>query len=175
MYPITVVKAGKGTHYCARKSSYKPSYGKDFSVLGNPHWMQSESQRDKVCDRYEVTFKDFMVRFPEFRSAVLQIVEDSKVGPVALECFCSSPENPKRCHCDTIRSEVLRLREEVQKPFEIDISQIVIIHELRSLYNSNTDTTYNGYEVELKSGELVLFDDSEVSREFMIAEWESSE
>lgn len=107
MYPITVVKAGSGTHYCGRKSSYKPHYGKDFSILGNPHWMQSESQRDKVCEKFEATFKDFMVRMPEFKSAVFQLVEDSKVGPVKLECFCA----PRRCHCDFIKTEVLKLRE----------------------------------------------------------------
>lgn len=71
------------------------------SVLGNPFFMQSEVQRDEVCDKYEVYFnnkvknKDY--KFMNELCNLLKLYEE--YGKLRLFCWCS----PKRCHAETIK------------------------------------------------------------------------
>lgn len=55
----------------------------------------------------------------------------------------------------------------------IDLSKIGHIGPLKLQYNSANDTTYDGYEVVMKNGDVLLFDNSEISRETMMTEWKS--
>lgn len=72
------------------------------SVLGNPFYMESENQRDSVCDKYEayfnkkVTLKDD-VRFMQELRRLYKIHQD--YGKLELYCWCA----PKRCHAETIK------------------------------------------------------------------------
>ena len=71
------------------------------SVLGNPFYMKNESQRDTVCNQYEVYFQEKMQNtqsafYKEIQrlQAVLQ-----KYGRLELFCWCA----PKRCHAESIK------------------------------------------------------------------------
>jgi hypothetical protein len=59
------------------------------SVFGNPYQMNSEADRDTVCDNYEL-----MVR--NRPDLVAQIKRELRGKD--LVCFCA----PKRCHADTL-------------------------------------------------------------------------
>ncbi|QSM00773.1 hypothetical protein YerA41_072 [Yersinia phage YerA41] len=103
---IKVGLAKNCTHFCGRPKSYKPFYGKDFSILGNPYFMKDESFRMEVCDKYDIHFHSKMLNDPAFRHAVMEIVVAVMNGEdVILGCFCY----PRRCHCDTIVKYVLKL------------------------------------------------------------------
>lgn len=103
---IKVGLARNCTHFCGRKSSYKPQYGKDFSILGNPYYMADESMRDEVCDNFDNYFDKKIKTDSEFRHAVMELVVLVINGEdVVLGCFCS----PRRCHCDTIKNYVIKL------------------------------------------------------------------
>lgn len=103
---IKVGLAKNCTHFCGRPKSYKPFYGKDFSILGNPFYLAKESMRDEVCNKYEAYFNLKIKTDHKFIEAVNKIYEDSLSGDVILGCFCY----PNRCHCDRILEEVVRIR-----------------------------------------------------------------
>lgn len=71
------------------------------SPLGNPFVMESENDRDLVCDQYQVWFeqqvKDNNVLVMNELRRLYQI---AKKGDLVLGCFCS----PKRCHGLTIKA-----------------------------------------------------------------------
>ena len=71
------------------------------SVLGNPFHMVDESQRDKVCDKYETYFKrmveDTSTAFYKEIERLYAIFK--KYGKLELFCWCA----PKRCHAQTIK------------------------------------------------------------------------
>lgn len=87
-----------GTHreYCGRKNK------KQKGLLGNPFWINDESQRDKVCDDYAVWFKTNRPK------RVDELVEIAKTQDIELACFCQSPKDvvKKRCHCETIKQYI---------------------------------------------------------------------
>ena len=114
MNKITIVhKHSKPNFYCGRGSA-----------LGNPFVMQSESQRDEVCDKYDEWFYQ-QVDEPDFLLNIWN--QSSKLNPVTkqlkqlfiafvekdikLGCFCA----PKRCHCETIKIFLENKIEEVYK------------------------------------------------------------
>lgn len=112
------------THYCGRSSSYKLAYGKDFSILGNPFYMKSESFRNEVCNKFDTYFlekmsycfrkelRDNSIEYSMAKSkclftttmAELLNMYSSNVN-ISLGCFCS----PRRCHCDSIRNVIINL------------------------------------------------------------------
>ena len=71
------------------------------SALGNPFPMNSEKDRDMVCDKYEEYFnqKVRVERDARMIAQLKEILRQAKIGDVNLGCFCA----PKRCHCDTIK------------------------------------------------------------------------
>jgi len=119
---ITVVNKYKEPNhvYCGRGSP-----------LGNPFYMSSEFERDKVCDQYqdwfykhvdEVSFIDIykgdrahiphgMPPNSPQTTMVLEIFAAALEGDVNLGCFCA----PKRCHCDTIKQFLDNKLEELCK------------------------------------------------------------
>lgn len=106
---IEVVHIRSGcNYYCGRAKNYKPEYGVDMSVLGNPYWMNGETQRNEVCDRYDnylsKKLNDTSGVQTKFIRAIDKLVSDYKAGVhIRLGCFCA----PRRCHCDSIKNAVI--------------------------------------------------------------------
>ncbi len=77
------------------------------TALGNPFFMQNESERDKVCDQYQDWFYSHVDEVswlqgdhPNPQTEQLRNIYYSALkNDVNLGCFCA----PKRCHCDTIK------------------------------------------------------------------------
>jgi hypothetical protein len=70
------------------------------SVLGNPFKMETESQRDEVCEKYEEYFNQQVAnKNPVFMKELRRIYTLARTGDVNLQCWCA----PKRCHGDTIK------------------------------------------------------------------------
>jgi hypothetical protein len=91
---ITVVNIRKedSTHYVGRPTP-----------CGNIFVMKNESERNQVCDDYQIWF-DKQVnsdnRQSKFLSQLRAIYVSAKKGDVKLGCYCA----PKRCHADTIKA-----------------------------------------------------------------------
>lgn len=69
------------------------------SILGNPYFMKDESERDTVCDKYQIYF-DNKLNDEKFINELRRIYSIAKDKDVALGCWCY----PKRCHAETIKS-----------------------------------------------------------------------
>jgi hypothetical protein len=68
------------------------------SVLGNPYYMRSESERDIVCDRYNKWF-DLNKDKDKVKEELDRLIDIyNKYGRIRLFCWCA----PKRCHGETI-------------------------------------------------------------------------
>ena len=71
------------------------------SVLGNPFYMASEADRNKVCDQYQVYFEakanDINSPFRTELNRLFMLL--TKYGKLNLFCWCA----PKRCHAETIK------------------------------------------------------------------------
>ena len=68
--------------------------------VGNPFYMHDESERDKVCDKYELYFRKLITysdRAVNYLNSMLDALR--KYGHIELYCWCA----PKRCHARTIR------------------------------------------------------------------------
>lgn len=85
------------------------------SVLGNPFIMRDESERDAVCDEYQVYFdaivnnklsvlKNYCVSSKEreeFMNELRRLYKLlRKYNTLELYCWCA----PKRCHAETIKN-----------------------------------------------------------------------
>jgi len=72
------------------------------SPLGNPFHMQSESQRDEVCNRYADWFHGEIRKGNEKvldeLQRILNLVKQGK--DVELLCWCA----PRKCHAETVRA-----------------------------------------------------------------------
>ena len=71
------------------------------SVLGNPFYMKHESERDAVCDKYEIYFKNKVsLEDNAFMAELRRLYKLAKrYGKLELYCWCA----PKRCHAETIK------------------------------------------------------------------------
>jgi hypothetical protein len=70
------------------------------SVLGNPFTLNTESNRDRVCDRYEKYFIDKLDSVNPQSKEIRRIISLIDRGhDINLQCWCS----PKRCHAETIK------------------------------------------------------------------------
>ena len=71
------------------------------SPLGNPFYMANESQRDKVCEEYEVWIgKQIAANDPKVINELNRLLTLArKYGKLILYCWCA----PKRCHGETIK------------------------------------------------------------------------
>jgi hypothetical protein len=75
---------------------------KNNNPLGNPFVMNSENERDDVCDTYQ-TYFDLEVKIENtpLRNEIIKLYRMVKSGKnINLQCFCA----PKRCHGLTIKS-----------------------------------------------------------------------
>lgn len=75
------------------------------SVVGNPFFMGSESQRDEVCNKYETYFNDVLLKDEKALNYLRNMYRAlKKHGHIELYCWCA----PKRCHAETIRNFLLK-------------------------------------------------------------------
>ena len=75
------------------------------TILGNPFYMNDESQRDKVCDKYDAYFAKQLCENAEFAEEVERIITLYQTyGELNLFCWCF----PKRCHAETVRRYVIQ-------------------------------------------------------------------
>ena len=72
------------------------------TVVGNPFYMASETQRDLVCNQYQEYFDKKIKSDENFLSALRDIYKIAKVHDIALGCWCY----PKRCHAETIKTYI---------------------------------------------------------------------
>ena len=70
------------------------------SPVGNMFYMHDESERDAVCDKYELHFRK-LITYSESAQRYLKEMLDAlkEYGHIELYCWCA----PKRCHASTIR------------------------------------------------------------------------
>ena len=74
------------------------------SPVGNPYFMTNENERDKVCDKYEIYFKENILSTErdqlgqDYLTEMALAIYDG--FSVVLGCWCY----PKRCHAETIKS-----------------------------------------------------------------------
>ena len=69
------------------------------SPLGNPFYMEDESKRDKVCDKYHIWFYKDKHKIAFYQELFKLKETYKKFGKLNLFCWC----NPKRCHAETIK------------------------------------------------------------------------
>jgi hypothetical protein len=92
-------------HNCKPSEPYDIKVCRGKSLLGNPFFMATESERDCVCNKYEEWFK----LNSEINSKVIFELNRIKniyllFGKLRLFCWCA----PKRCHAETIRNYILK-------------------------------------------------------------------
>ena len=79
-----------------------------YSVVGNPFYLTTESQRDHVCDKYQDHFDEEMEENNngKFARGIRKILEVYlKYGKIRLFCWC----DPKRCHGWTIKNWLIEV------------------------------------------------------------------
>ena len=90
--------------------NYKPSNNELLikvdrsTVVGNPFPMQSEKDRDLVCQKYNEYFSNIVKHAEDpknkaFMEYLRNIYKQAKTHDIALGCWCY----PKRCHAETIK------------------------------------------------------------------------
>ena len=70
--------------------------------VGNPFYMATEAQRNKVCDEYKAYFDKKVAEKSDvdFMNYLRNIWRVAQTNKVALACWCA----PKRCHGETIKN-----------------------------------------------------------------------
>jgi Domain of unknown function (DUF4326) len=95
-------KQAEGSHreYCGRAGRGQEG------ILGNPFWMNNESERDKVCDKFK-TWLDLQMTLEggKVQKRITELSDIAKTKDVELACFCS----PKRCHTESIKETIEQL------------------------------------------------------------------
>lgn len=79
-------------------------------VLGNPYWMNDESKREEVCDKFQLYLLSKMFSSNAVSKRIHELVTIAKTQDIELACFCA----PKRCHAESIKQTIERLLEDEQ-------------------------------------------------------------
>jgi len=79
------------------------------SVLGNKFFMNNESERDRVCEKYAEWLETKIISKDENIMNELYKLYDTyqMYNQLNLLCWCS----PKRCHADYIKKVIIRALE----------------------------------------------------------------
>jgi hypothetical protein len=90
-----------------RKANATVIYCGRGSALGNPFIMRMPSERNSVCDKYNLWLSAKLdgpasPELDKIQDQLEAIMAAAKEGDVALQCFCT----PRRCHCETIKAYV---------------------------------------------------------------------
>ena len=83
------------------------------SPLGNPFFMESEADRNRVCEKYETWLNEkISSRDQTIMNELDQLLSLSlREEGVILLCWC----HPKRCHAESIKNALVRLYESKEK------------------------------------------------------------
>lgn len=89
----------------------KPQYNYDVridrkSIVGNPFYMETEDERNKVCNEFETHLLRNRKYYEYHLNLLLNIYK--KYGKLRLFCWCV----PKRCHGESIVKELERIEAE---------------------------------------------------------------
>ena len=97
---MTVIQKGKYKIELVRKgTSPDEFYCGRPTALGNPYPMNSEKDRDRVCNAYDQSFEVRRATSYKMRNELALIWRHLiEHKTVQLSCYCS----PKRCHTETI-------------------------------------------------------------------------
>jgi hypothetical protein len=89
-----------------RKTTYRPEFGADFSILGNPYTMPKHGTREEVIALYR-QWLPVRLQADRAEARALQALADRvRAGEkLLLICWCA----PLACHGDVIKAEVERL------------------------------------------------------------------
>ena len=90
----------------------KPVYEYDIKVdrsnkiLGNPYYMNTESERDLVCEKYKLwIYQKLLQKDKAVIDELNRIIKIyKKHNKLRLFCWCA----PKRCHAETIKEIIER-------------------------------------------------------------------
>jgi hypothetical protein len=97
-------RQAEGSHreYCGRTGKGQEG------ILGNPYWMNDESKRDEVCDKFKLYLKkEFEKGNSKVHKRAYELVAIAKKQDLELACFCA----PKRCHTESIKELIEGLLE----------------------------------------------------------------
>lgn len=99
-------KQAQGSHreYCGRAGRGQEG------ILGNPFWMNDESKRDEVCDKFKLYIKkEFERGNSKIHKRIYELVAIAKEQDLELACFCQSPSDvvKQRCHAESIRDLII--------------------------------------------------------------------
>ena len=104
MIRIGSILAGDTGEYCGRAG-----HGHSQSPLANPFPMRGEFDRNRVCDAYEKWLAIKVFAKDKAVMAELERLEKiARAGDLTCLCFCRDLAGAvtKRCHCQTIKSEL---------------------------------------------------------------------
>lgn len=88
--------------YVGRRTSYKPEYGEDFSVLGNPYTMPKYT-REAAIDLYRVHILEAQCGPTEESKALWELAHRAAAGEqLVLMCWCA----PLACHSEVVKREI---------------------------------------------------------------------
>jgi hypothetical protein len=91
--------------YVGRKTTYRPEFGADFSILGNPSTLQQGTRDEALALNRQWLPRRLNADTPQAR-AIEALAARVRLGErLALMCWCA----PLACHADVIKAEVERL------------------------------------------------------------------
>ena len=91
--------------YVGRKTTYRPEFGADFNILGNPYTLR-QGTRDEVIALYRQWLPLRLNADTPQARALQDLADRVRTGEkLLLICWCA----PLACHADVIKAEVERL------------------------------------------------------------------
>jgi hypothetical protein len=98
--------AGYTPIYVGRKTTYRPEFGADFSILSNPYTIRKHGTREDVMALYRQWLPARLQAQSAEARAVEGLVERVRAGEkLLLICWCA----PQACHGDVIGAEIERV------------------------------------------------------------------
>lgn len=99
------IPAGHTPIYVGRYTTYRPEFGADFSILGNPYTLKQGNREEVIALYHQWLTARLQADTPQAR-AIEALAERVRQGErLALICWCA----PLACHADVIRAAVEHL------------------------------------------------------------------
>lgn len=107
MFEIIIIRVPDTAKFEAK--GYKVIRIDRQTPVGNPFYMSSETERNKVCEQYQAYFdrkvsEKIDIDFMHYLRGIYLYAQRQ---PVALACWCA----PKRCHGETIKKFIESYKE----------------------------------------------------------------
>ncbi|UQN04903.1 DUF4326 domain-containing protein [Deinococcus sp. QL22] len=95
--------------YVGRKTTYRPEFGADFSILGNPYTLRKHGTRAEAIALYRQWLPLRLNADTPQTRALEALANRIRAGEsLLLICWCA----PLACHADVITEELERLTQE---------------------------------------------------------------